>query len=155
MNISNQRPPKTTSGDPARVAELFRLLAQPARLRILLAIGAGETCVCHLETLLGLRQASISQQLMLLRDAGLVSANREGRNIYYRLSNPRLLELIAGAAHQLGMALPTQTPCDAESLPLPGCPCPHCAEAAGVAPEQARQIDCDPPGTKKEKRGAC
>lgn len=56
------------------IADLFRLLGQPVRLRILLAIGTGEACVCHLEAHLGLRQALISQYLMVLRDAGLATA---------------------------------------------------------------------------------
>ncbi len=58
------------------------------RIQILLAIGDDEACVCHLEAVTGMRQAVISQHLMLLRKAGLVTPNRAGRNIYYRLKNP-------------------------------------------------------------------
>ncbi|MEJ2350922.1 MAG: metalloregulator ArsR/SmtB family transcription factor, partial [Anaerolineales bacterium] len=76
------------------LVQMFRSLGQMARLRILLAIGTGEACVCHLEARLGLRQAYISQHLMALRKAGIVTDQREGRYIFYRLQNPRLLELI-------------------------------------------------------------
>ena len=46
-----------------KLASLFRTMGQAARLRIILAIGEGEACVCHLEAILGYRQAYISQQL--------------------------------------------------------------------------------------------
>ena len=82
---------------PKAAVQLFRSLGQPARLEILLAIGAGEACVCHLEAALGQRQAYISQQLMALRHAGLVSARREGRNIFYRLAKPEILGFIQEA----------------------------------------------------------
>ena len=52
-----------------KAAQLLHLLGQAERLSILLAIGNGEACVCHLEAALGLRQAYISQHLMTLRQA--------------------------------------------------------------------------------------
>ena len=120
------------------LAELFRLLSQPGRLQILLAIGEGEACVCHLEVALGQRQAYISQQMMALRDAGLVVPLRDGRNIYYRLATPRLLALIHQAAGLLnGPELPSLA-----LSPLEGCTCPHCEESRGLPPEQTRKICC-------------
>jgi len=65
-----------------KAGQLLRLLGQAERLSILLAIGEGEACVCHLEAVFGLRQAHISQQLMVLRDAGLVTDRRDGWNIF-------------------------------------------------------------------------
>jgi DNA-binding transcriptional ArsR family regulator len=53
-------------------ARLFRILSNPARLDLLACLRDGEACVCHLEAALGLRQAYISQQLAVLRQAGLV-----------------------------------------------------------------------------------
>ncbi|UCD42390.1 MAG: helix-turn-helix transcriptional regulator, partial [Chloroflexota bacterium] len=76
------------------VSSLLRAISQPARIEILLAIGSGEACVCHLETATGQRQAYISQQLMALRSAGIVTSRREGRNIYYRLTDQAILDLI-------------------------------------------------------------
>lgn len=123
------------------LAELFRLLGQPARLQILLVIGEEEACVCHMEAVLGLRQAYISQQLMILRDAGLVTTTRDGRNIFYRLTNPNILTIIQAA----GQIFAAGAYFEALHItnPVPGCPCPHCAEAAGVDPAAARQISCD------------
>lgn len=88
------------------LAKIFSLLGQPARLQILLAIGQGDICVCHLEAALGYRQAYISQQLMALREAGLVIAYREGRFIYYHLADERILHLIRAAAEIAGLPLP-------------------------------------------------
>lgn len=103
-----------------QIAEIFRILGQPVRVQILLTIGSGEICVCHLEAYLGLRQALISQHLMVLRDAGVVTATRDGRNIYYRLAQPELLELVRQAAQMMGLAVK-----GAEEAKSP-CPCPHC-----------------------------
>ena len=75
-------------------AAFLRAISQPVRLEILLAIGTGEACVCHLEAAIGQRQAYISQQLMALREAGIVKTRREGRNVYYQVKNPQVLELI-------------------------------------------------------------
>jgi DNA-binding transcriptional ArsR family regulator len=124
MNISTP-----SSAMAENLAMIFRLLAQPSRLQILLVIGAGEACVCHLEAALRQRQAYISQQLMLLRDAGLVTTNRDGRNIYYRLSNPGVLAIIDHAALAIGAALPQTS--QGKTPPIANCPCPHCVEMAG------------------------
>ena len=105
-------------------ANIFRLLGQPNRLAILLAIGGGEACVCHLEAVLGVRQATISQHLMALRNAGLVTTVRKGRHVYYRLNDPQILEIIRLAAEIAGSSLPELPAC-----PVPGCPCPHCTDA--------------------------
>jgi ArsR family transcriptional regulator len=88
---------------PTQIAELFKALSQPARIEILLAIGSGEACVCHLEAVLKLRQAYISQQLMALRQAGLLDTRREGRFIFYSLIDPELMGLIRLAAKALGI----------------------------------------------------
>jgi len=116
------------------VAELFRILGQPVRVQILLVIGQGEACVCHLEAYLGLRQAAISQHLMVLRDAGLVTSVRDGRNIFYRLVRPELLEVVRQAARLSG--IPVEALEAAAAAPALACPCPHCN------PEQAEGLDC-------------
>lgn len=108
------------------LADVFKLLASPARLRILLTIGEGETCVCHLVAALGWRQAYISQQLMLMREAGLLQARREGRFIYYSLRNKDWLDVIFQAAGVLKMPdLKLDLRLDAPD----GCTCPACRSA--------------------------
>jgi ArsR family transcriptional regulator len=81
-----------------QIAHIFKALGQAMRILIVLTIGEQESCVCHLETILGVRQARISQHLMALRKAGIVTTKREGRHIYYQLENPQILELIAQTA---------------------------------------------------------
>jgi DNA-binding transcriptional ArsR family regulator len=129
MNMSTSQSSKTQS-----LANLFQLIGQPTRIQILLAIGNSEACVCHLEAVTGLRQAVISQHLMLLRKAGLVTPNRAGRNIYYSLDNPGLLEVINQAALCLGIPI---TQLDRHmNEKVPGCPCPKCDSSGS----------CDMPG---------
>lgn len=103
-------------------------IAAPQRIAILLAIGAGEACVCHLETALGWRQAYISQHLMALRKADILQDRREGRYIFYRLKNASFLDLITASATLSGLS--------AESVSTlintgayPSCECPQCAPA--------------------------
>jgi DNA-binding transcriptional ArsR family regulator len=102
-----------------QVASLLQTLGQGARLQILLAIGSGEPCVCHLEATFGWRQAYLSQHLMALRKAGIVATSRQGRNIHYRLSDSRYLAVIRQAAELQGVVLP-------ELSPSPECDCPNC-----------------------------
>jgi ArsR family transcriptional regulator len=108
-----------------QISNLLRAIGPPTRLRILLAIGKGEACVCHLEALLGLRQAYISQHLMALREAGLLHTRRDGRYVYYRLEDENLLKLIriAGVIAKIpNVTLNTLIQDD----PLPNCECPGC-----------------------------
>ncbi len=106
------------------VARFLRLIAQPTRIQILLVICQQEACVCHLEAYLGERQAAISQHLMILRDAGLVTTNRDGHNIYYRLAKPEVMEIVYQAARFTGMSLEELQ--SSVSKPVFPCPCPHC-----------------------------
>ena len=108
-----------------QISELFKALSQPARIEILLAIGSGEACVCHLEARLNMRQAYISQQLMALRQAGLLETRRDGRYIFYRLADPAALALISQAAQVLQIPAEKMARTGVE-LALAACPCPHC-----------------------------
>lgn len=101
-------------------------IASSQRIAILLAIGPGEACVCHLETALGWRQAYISQHLMALRKADILLDRREGRYVFYRIKNAAFLDLITASACLSGLSadsisalINTQT--------FPACECPNCA----------------------------
>ncbi len=119
--------------DPVnQLSDLLSQIRQPARLQILLIIGADETCVCHIEAILGLRQAAISQHLMALRKAGLLVTRREGRHIYYRLANPEVIDLLH---HTGALAGITAEALDRYSIkPYPGCTCPQCNPEPGKDP---------------------
>jgi ArsR family transcriptional regulator len=73
-------------------AELYRLLANPKRLEILNAIKDREATVEELSQLLGAGPANTSQHLTVLRRMGVVTFNRRGRHVYYKISNPRIVE---------------------------------------------------------------
>jgi ArsR family transcriptional regulator len=85
--------------DPALLTELgdlFKVFADPTRLRILGALTCGELCVCDIAAIVGMGQSAVSHQLAVLRAARLVAAHREGKTIHYGLADRHvglLLEL--------------------------------------------------------------
>jgi DNA-binding transcriptional ArsR family regulator len=111
-----------------KIAEVLQVISPPARLAILLAIGRGEACVCHLESILGWRQAYLSQHLMALRKAEILQDRRDGRYVYYRLKDEALLSLVRDAAALSGLD-PQNVDALANPTPGPDCECPHCAPA--------------------------
>ena len=76
------------------VAETFRILGDPTRVRILEALGSGELCVGDLAKQVGLTESAVSHQLRLLRTMRLVRARREGRQAYYAVDDHHILELL-------------------------------------------------------------
>jgi len=75
-------------------AAFLKALAHEGRLLILCYLSSGEKSVTELETLLGSRQAAVSQQLARLRLEGLVTCRRDGKTIYYSLGDPRAARTI-------------------------------------------------------------
>lgn len=115
-------------------AALLKALSHPVRLQILQALAEhGESCVCHLEFVLGRRQAYISQQLSRLREVGLVADQREGLNVFYRLADPAvppLLKAVRQAAQESGRKHGHRLNFDLPTAPNAACPCPKCAAPA-------------------------
>ncbi len=110
-------------------AKLFKALNHPVRLAILDVLRDGEACVCHLEAALGYRQAYISQQLMALRDAGLVQDRRDGWNVFYHVAKPDVFTVIDVGRDLLGRPRARKP----RAGRLPNCPCPHCHPEAELA----------------------
>jgi ArsR family transcriptional regulator, lead/cadmium/zinc/bismuth-responsive transcriptional repressor len=77
----------------AALAETFRALSDPTRVRILDALSQDELCVCDLATLLGLTESAVSHQLRLLRNLRLVRARRDGRMMIYALDDQHIVTL--------------------------------------------------------------
>ncbi len=77
-----------------QACRLMKVLANPDRLMILCQLSKGEMRVGEIEEMLGIVQPTLSQQLTVLRDEELVSARREGKNIYYQLSSPQALAVM-------------------------------------------------------------
>lgn len=73
--------------DARALAALFKALSDPIRLRLVSSLVGSRHCVHELSESLGLEQSAVSHKLRTLRDAGLVSASREGRHIYYSLAD--------------------------------------------------------------------
>ena len=77
------------------IAEMFALLADPTRLRLLHALSlSAELCVCDLAFLIEASQSAVSHQLRALRTAGVVTRRKEGRTSFYALDDDRLTELL-------------------------------------------------------------
>ena len=100
----------------------LKLLAHPERLRILDAIRRDSECVCHLEVLLGKPQPYVSQQLRLLRDAGVIVDEKQGQNVFYRLSDDEVrawLDVVLGPVEDGNAA-------SAQHERVIACSCPKC-----------------------------
>ena len=77
------------------LAEMFRLLGDPTRVRILFALlEAGELCVCDIAEVVETTDTKVSQAMRLLRSAGVVRNRRDGRNIFYRLDDGHVRMLL-------------------------------------------------------------
>jgi len=88
-----------TMADPmdaaaTEAAEVLKSLSNPGRLRILCALVPGEMSVGQIEAATGGSQSYVSGQLLRLRNEGLVSCERDGRSMRYRLSDPRVRPLL-------------------------------------------------------------
>jgi ArsR family transcriptional regulator, lead/cadmium/zinc/bismuth-responsive transcriptional repressor len=89
--------PKRSTQDVERAVRLFKALGDEARLRTLDLLVAGEACVSELADATGERVSTVSHRLRLLRAEGLVNRRREGRHIYYALTDRHVVELIETA----------------------------------------------------------
>jgi ArsR family transcriptional regulator, lead/cadmium/zinc/bismuth-responsive transcriptional repressor len=76
------------------LCQIFKILADPSRLKILLALSCSEMCVCDLAALLEISESAVSHQLRLLRTTKLVKNRREGPVLYYQLIDTHLSFLI-------------------------------------------------------------
>lgn len=79
------------------LAETFRVLGDPTRVRILDALSSGELCVSDIATLVGISESAVSHQLRLLRGLHLVRPRRAGRLVYYAMDDDHILALLTQA----------------------------------------------------------
>jgi ArsR family transcriptional regulator, lead/cadmium/zinc/bismuth-responsive transcriptional repressor len=79
------------------LAETFRVLGDPTRVRILDALSSGELCVCDIASLAGISESAVSHQLRLLRGMRLVRPRRSGRLVFYALDDHHIIELLKQA----------------------------------------------------------
>lgn len=76
------------------LAELFKIFSDSTRIKILYSLLISEMCVCDIATLLGMSQSAISHQLRLLKQSGLVKYRRDGKTIFYSLSDSHVSTII-------------------------------------------------------------
>jgi DNA-binding transcriptional ArsR family regulator len=93
MNTSGLELSEMQSG-AAKACRLMKVLSNPDRLLLLCQLSQSEKRVGELEEILGIVQPTLSQQLTVLREEGLVSTRRDGKNIYYQLSSPQALAVM-------------------------------------------------------------
>ena len=82
-------------GAAAQAVGALKLLANTERMLLLCQLSQGERCVSELEEQLDIHQPTLSQQLAVLRNEGVVNTRRDGKNIYYSVADPKLLDILA------------------------------------------------------------
>ena len=86
--------PARLRGGAGRAVGALKLLANEDRLLLLCQLSQGEMCVSDLEEELGIHQPTLSQQLGVLRTEGVVATRRQGKNIFYSVADPVVLEIL-------------------------------------------------------------
>ena len=87
--------PEALRGAAGQAVGVLKLLANPERLLLLCQLSQGEMCVSDLEQALDIHQPTLSQQLGVLRNEGVVQTRREGKNIFYSVADPDVLQILA------------------------------------------------------------
>lgn len=77
-----------------KLTDIFKILGDATRAKILLTLSKGELCVCDIAHVLGLSLSAVSHQLRLLRNLGLVKYRNEGRMAFYTLDNEHIMQLV-------------------------------------------------------------
>lgn len=76
-----------------KLADLFKLIGDTTRCRILFALDQDEMCVCDLANVLNMTKSSISHQLAVLRRSGVVKCRKDGKEVYYTLDDEHIVKL--------------------------------------------------------------
>ncbi|MBQ0927550.1 ArsR/SmtB family transcription factor [Saccharopolyspora endophytica] len=97
MNSTGACPASSTGADVAPAVALFHSLSDPTRLAIVQRLAGGEVRVADLVRELGLAQSTVSAHVACLRDCGLVVGRPQGRQMFYALARPELMDLLASA----------------------------------------------------------
>ena len=74
--------------------ELFKLLGDPTRMKIILALESHELCVCELTEILGINQSNVSQQLRHLRNSDVVKFRKINKHVFYSINDEKIIKII-------------------------------------------------------------
>jgi len=77
-----------------RLAQTYKVLGDPTRLKIVMALGGGEMCVCDLAAFLEITESAVSHQLRRLRDMSLIKNRRDGQILFYSLDDDHVAGLL-------------------------------------------------------------
>jgi DNA-binding transcriptional ArsR family regulator len=77
-----------------RLALTFKIMGDPTRLNIIMALRGGEMCVCDIAAYIGISESAVSHQLRRLRELSLVRSRRDGQVLYYTLDDDHVLDLV-------------------------------------------------------------
>ena len=83
------------------LSDFFKILGDSTRMRILFALDGAPLCVCDLADLLGMTKSAVSHQLKILRQNGLVSYRKVGKNVYYSLADDHVRDIIEKALEHI------------------------------------------------------
>ena len=90
-----------SDGKIAEMGARFKVISEPSRLKILLALESGELCVEHITDAVGGNQSAVSHQLKILKDNKVIKSRRNGQNILYSISDWHVLTMIGVAKEHL------------------------------------------------------
>jgi DNA-binding transcriptional ArsR family regulator len=119
---------KTQFSNYQTEAQFLAALAHPARLEILELLRDGEACVCHVQAMLGQRQAYVSQHLNILKQAGLVTHRKDGLRVYYQLRYRDLSKVLDQVRSFVSDSVPQPVDRIVEERRRESCSCPQCSE---------------------------
>ena len=85
-----------------KIARFFALFSDPSRVRLLSALAIAPLCVSDISAVLKMNQTTVSHQLRILRDIDVVSCEREGKILKYKISNPKINEILLVGVEYLG-----------------------------------------------------
>ena len=101
--VAATRPLVVSAGEASGIADVFALLSDPSRVRVLFALlEAGEMCVCDLAEMVEMSPSALSHALRLLRTAGVLTNRRDGRMVRYRLADSHVRLLLDVTREHLG-----------------------------------------------------
>ncbi|MDY6824053.1 MAG: metalloregulator ArsR/SmtB family transcription factor [Thermodesulfobacteriota bacterium] len=100
--VARVRQKMTESGRLLELAELFKALSDHTRVRILHALSFDELCVCDLAALLEMSPSAVSHQLRILRGAKMVRYRKAGKNIFYRLDDTHVANMVKAGIEHVG-----------------------------------------------------
>lgn len=90
-NYKKHQLPEDTLFD---ICNLLKILGEPSRIKIVLALAEGEMCVYHIVKAVGSNQSAVSHQLRILRENKVIKARREGQNIIYSLDDEHIMQIV-------------------------------------------------------------